>query len=210
MKYKKGFTILELLVVIAIIGGLASVILPQIQEARKKTEYTKFYADVKAFYDGIHIYMTNKPQFPVHADCRDFEYTHSMITNLTGDVQYSTILSINNSQGWCVYQMPTSTTPTNSHILSLLNSEGIFTRDLKIPEGTQVWYGQMSQYYLDTLDMHFKCGDQLIAMGKPYLWGFVSASSSKYLPKERARFVEIENWSGDEYPYEPSFCFYLD
>ncbi len=210
MKYKNGFTLLELLIVIAIIGGLSAVVIPQINDARKKAEYTKFYADVKAFYDGIHMYMTNKTQFPVHEDCQNSEYAHSMISNLNGNVEYSTVLTITNAPGWCMYQMPTSSTPTNNHILSLLSNEKIFTRTMTLPQGTQIWYGMMNQYYMDSIGLSYKCGSQNIRVGRPYLWGFTNATSTAYLPKDRAKFVEIETWSGDEYPMDNSFCFYID
>ncbi len=209
-KIKSGFTLVELLIVIAIIGILSGIILPQINEARKKAEYTKFYADIHGFYEAIHIYMTNKTSFPTNSDCQDSDYLHSLIQNMNGTVEYSAVNLITQAPGWCVYQMPTSSTPQSNHVLSLLSSENLFTRNLNIPVGTQVWYGTMTQSYLAALDETIKCGSQVVSPGKPYLWGFVSASSTKYLPPERDKFIEVENWTNTEYPMENSFCFYID
>ena len=59
MRSQKGFTLLELLVVVAIIAILATLILANLNRARKQAQDAKVQSEVKSISDAIEIYDTS-------------------------------------------------------------------------------------------------------------------------------------------------------
>ena len=58
MRGQKGFTLLELLVVVAIIAILATLILANLNRARKQAQDAKVQSEVKAISDAVQLYQT--------------------------------------------------------------------------------------------------------------------------------------------------------
>lgn len=61
---KKGFTLIELLVVIAIIGLLASIVLVNLNRARKKARDAKKIATLKQVQNAIELYYSDYNYYP--------------------------------------------------------------------------------------------------------------------------------------------------
>lgn len=59
MRGQKGFTLLELLVVVAIIAILATLILANLNRARKQAQDAKVQSEVKALSDALQLYQTD-------------------------------------------------------------------------------------------------------------------------------------------------------
>lgn len=59
MRSQKGFTLLELLVVVAIIAILATLILANLNRARKQAQDAKVQSEVKAISDAVQLYQTS-------------------------------------------------------------------------------------------------------------------------------------------------------
>jgi len=61
---KKGFTLIELLVVIAIIGLLASIIIINLNNARKKARDAKRLAEIREIITALDMYYTDNESWP--------------------------------------------------------------------------------------------------------------------------------------------------
>lgn len=61
----QGFTIVELLIVIAIIGMLASIVLVQIQEVRKKQRDAEREQEIKTLQNALALYVSNATTYPI-------------------------------------------------------------------------------------------------------------------------------------------------
>lgn len=61
---KKGFTLIELLVVIAIIGLLASIIIINLNNARKKARDAKRLAEIREIINGLDLYYHDNESWP--------------------------------------------------------------------------------------------------------------------------------------------------
>lgn len=61
IRSQKGFTLLELLVVVAIIAILATLILANLNRARKQAQDAKVQSEVKAISDAVQLYLTSNP-----------------------------------------------------------------------------------------------------------------------------------------------------
>ena len=67
MKKKNGFTLIELLVVIAIIAILASLLLPALATARRKSYQAKCIGNIKQIGMNLHVYsMDYNENFPTN------------------------------------------------------------------------------------------------------------------------------------------------
>lgn len=64
IRSQKGFTLLELLVVVAIIAILATLILTNLNRARKQAQDAKVQSEVKAISDAVQLYQTSNSQMP--------------------------------------------------------------------------------------------------------------------------------------------------
>ncbi len=61
LRRSEGFTLLELLVVVAIIAILATLILANLNRARRQAQDAKVQSEVKAVSDAIQLYLTENP-----------------------------------------------------------------------------------------------------------------------------------------------------
>lgn len=66
-----GFTLIELLVVIAIIGLLSSVVLINIESARKKSRDARRLSDMVSIQKALEIYKIDKGEYPPNTDMDD-------------------------------------------------------------------------------------------------------------------------------------------
>lgn len=74
-----GFTLIELLVVIAIIGLLSSIVIVNIESARKKSRDAKRLSDVASIQKALEIYKIDKGQYPpnIDSDCGGWDVSFS-------------------------------------------------------------------------------------------------------------------------------------
>jgi general secretion pathway protein G len=63
-KTGKGFTLIELLIVVVIIGLLASIAIPNLLSAQRKTKYSRAAADTKAAVTQAIVFATDKNAYP--------------------------------------------------------------------------------------------------------------------------------------------------
>lgn len=69
MSAKKGFTLIELLVVVAIIGILASIVLININNARKKARDSKRIAEIEQIQRALEMYYNDNGTYPISGNC---------------------------------------------------------------------------------------------------------------------------------------------
>jgi len=88
LKTNKGFTLIELLVVISIIGLLASIVLVNVNSARKKAQSAAFAAQMDQLKIAFELYNTNNGHYPYedkNIDLDDIVY-NVLLNNLDGGV----------------------------------------------------------------------------------------------------------------------------
>ena len=72
---QKGFTLLELLVVVAIIGFLVSIVMPALDDARKKARDTVRISDMTQVQTALQLYYNTYGRYPLNTDndCGGFD-----------------------------------------------------------------------------------------------------------------------------------------
>ncbi len=71
----KGFTLVELLVVIMIIGVLASILMPAVGAAFKKSKMARANSEVRGLETAVKAYLQEYGKFPLQFEAKDRTYT---------------------------------------------------------------------------------------------------------------------------------------
>lgn len=209
-KVDRGFTILELLVVIAIIGLLSNTVISSVSTSRKKAQVTRAFLEAKELHKALELYVASNGRYPSNAECTpDSNTIQSYYENQFGTTTfYYFQRQPPMTPGNCLWTMASSTSAQNSHVLNVLNTAGLFNKNIQVPPGTYVYYGMYNSNYLIGNDVTYWCGDLEIEPNKVYLYGILTTENASYLPKGTAKFAE--EVSGDYYQDPNSFCFYLN